>query len=217
MRYQAFIFDFDGVLADSVEVKTRAFELLYLPHGANIAQRVVQYHRENGGIPRRQKFRYFESVFLEAVPDSAKLDNLCSQFSKLVVDEVVKAKEIAGAKAFLQHWHGRLPMYINSASPDRELNTILEQRELHHFFDAVYGSTNSKTENHTKIISSGKYTPERVLFFGDTESDLKTARVCGTSFVGILSSPNSPLAQESDIVCVKNFNDMTNFFSKDFQ
>ena len=48
----ALIFDFDGVLADSVEVKTRAFAKLFQSYGPEIEDRVVKYHRNNGGMSR---------------------------------------------------------------------------------------------------------------------------------------------------------------------
>ena len=40
------------VLADSVEVKTRAFEALYLAHGPEVAAAVVRYHRDAPGGAR---------------------------------------------------------------------------------------------------------------------------------------------------------------------
>ncbi|MEE9509964.1 MAG: HAD hydrolase-like protein [Candidatus Bathyarchaeia archaeon] len=55
MKYQAFFFDFDGVLADSVEVKTRAFAKLFESYGPEIQARVVEHHRKNGGMTRKDK------------------------------------------------------------------------------------------------------------------------------------------------------------------
>ena len=49
-------FDFDGVIADSVNVKTEAFEKIYLPYGKEIAEKVINHHRENGGMSRFEKF-----------------------------------------------------------------------------------------------------------------------------------------------------------------
>ena len=55
MTVQAVFFDFDGVLADSVEVKTRAFYRLYEGHGPEVAAQVAAHHRANGGHePLRQ-------------------------------------------------------------------------------------------------------------------------------------------------------------------
>ena len=47
---KAIFWDFDGVIADSVNVKTDAFYELYLPYGKNIAEKVKEYHLANGGF-----------------------------------------------------------------------------------------------------------------------------------------------------------------------
>ena len=41
MKYKNIIFDFDGVLAESVHIKTHAFYLLYKQFGKEIAEKVV--------------------------------------------------------------------------------------------------------------------------------------------------------------------------------
>lgn len=47
--------DFDGVIKDSVSVKTLAFEKLFLPYGKKIAQKVKNHHEANGGVSRFEK------------------------------------------------------------------------------------------------------------------------------------------------------------------
>lgn len=191
--WQAFVFDFDGVLADSVEVKTRAFEALYLPHGPDVAARVVRHHREHGGMPRREKFRHYQAVFLGAAADEATLDRLCAAFSALVVDAVVAAPEIPGATGFLRAWHGRVPLFVDSATPDAELAVILKRRGLDGFFKSVYGSGDTKASNLAAILAHGGFDPSRVLFFGDAASDLRAAEACGVRFVGVARDAASPL------------------------
>ncbi|MHC1699614.1 MAG: HAD family hydrolase [Humidesulfovibrio sp.] len=191
--YQAFIFDFDGVLADSVEVKTRAFEALYLAHGPEVAAAVVRYHREHGGMPRREKFRRFETELLGRAADEAELDRLCAAFSRLVLDGVVEAAEIPGALAFLRRWQGRVPLFVNSATPDAELAVILERRGLDGYFQAAYGSDRPKAGNLATILAQGGFAPEKTLFFGDALSDHAAARHCGTGFLGIVRDAASPL------------------------
>ena len=193
--WQAFVFDFDGVLADSVEVKTRAFEALYLPHGRDVADQVVRHHREHGGMPRREKFAHYQAALLGRPADDAELDRLCEAFSKLVVDAVAEAPEIPGAEAFLRHWSGRVPLYVDSASPDEELAVILKRRGLDGLFRAVYGSHRGKAENLAAIIAEHGYDPARVLFFGDAVSDLRAAETCGAAFLGIVPDADGPLAR----------------------
>ena len=193
--HHAFIFDFDGVLADSVEVKTRAFEALYAPHGPEVAAAVVLHHREHGGMPRREKFRHYEAELLGRPADEAKLDRLCAAFSALVLEGVVDAEEIPGALAFLQRWHGRVPLFVNSATPDAELAVILRRRGLSRYFEAAYGSDRTKAENLAAILALGGFAPEKTLFFGDALSDYSAAQSCGTRFLGIAPRPDSPLVR----------------------
>ena len=57
-RFEAIFFDFDGVLVESVDIKTTAFARLYAGHGEPVADAVVAYHRQNMGTSRFVKFRY---------------------------------------------------------------------------------------------------------------------------------------------------------------
>ena len=61
---KAIIFDFDGVILDSVDVKTKAFKQMYSIYGDDVMRKVVDYHLLNGGISRYEKFKYFHENFL---------------------------------------------------------------------------------------------------------------------------------------------------------
>ena len=61
---KAIIFDFDGVILDSVDVKTKAFKQMYSIYGDDVMRKVVDYHLLNGGISRYKKFKYFHENFL---------------------------------------------------------------------------------------------------------------------------------------------------------
>mgnify|MGYP006077874289 FL=1 len=51
-KIKAIIFDYDGVIAESVNVKTEAFAELYKPYGTDIVQKVIKHHEANGGVSR---------------------------------------------------------------------------------------------------------------------------------------------------------------------
>ncbi|MDN5836247.1 MAG: HAD family hydrolase, partial [Nitrosospira sp.] len=91
--WQAIIFDFDGVVVESGDIKTQAFANLYRAHGETVMAAVVQYHRTNGGMSRYQKFHYFQQHLLEKPPltpdEEQQLDRL---FSELVVEAVVASE-----------------------------------------------------------------------------------------------------------------------------
>lgn len=204
--WQAFFFDFDGVLADSVEVKTRAFARLFEPFGAEIEARVVDHHRRHSGVTRVDKFRHYYQEFLRQPLDEAGLADLCRRFARLVVDEVVAAPEISGAEAFLRAWHGRLPFFVVSATPEEEIQEIVRRRGWSQYFKEVRGAPRSKRDNLEILLQAYGLEPARCLFFGDAESDYRAAAAWGVAFLGILPGPEAPLLKAvPQVKWVKDF------------
>ena len=193
MQYKALFFDFDGVLADSVEVKTRAFAEIFKEFGPRVQEKVVEHHRSNGGMTRKDKFVYYYKNFVKLPLSSAELEGLCRKFSALVVDEVVDSDEIPGALNILKKWSVSVPCFIVSATPDDEIIKIVTRRGLAGHFREILGSGRTKTENLSHLLKKYDLFPETSIFFGDAESDYRAAMACGVHFFGILPSPNAPL------------------------
>lgn len=192
LRFDAIAFDFDGVLVESVDVKTRAFAELYRPYGESIVNQVVDYHLAHGGISRYKKFRHFHRVFLNRELDSVEEKQLGDQFSALVEEAVIAAPMVAGAFDFLSRHQTGLPMFVVSGTPDDELQRIVDKRELRHFFKGTYGSPRSKADLLREIIDRGSFSPGRLLMVGDATTDYEGACGAGTAFIGrvAMGQPN---------------------------
>ncbi|MBW2004226.1 MAG: HAD family hydrolase [Deltaproteobacteria bacterium] len=195
MRYKAFFFDFDGVIADSVEVKTKAFAKLFEPFGQELVDKVIDHHRRHGGMTRVDKFQHYYKEFLKISLDDDRLQELCYIFSRLVTNEVIAAPEIPGAEDFLKKWHKKLFCFIVSATPDAEIIKIVDQRGLKPYFREVLGSSRSKQRNIEFLVNKYSLQPENCLFFGDAESDYRAAMACRIDFIGIVRGQNAPLLQ----------------------
>jgi beta-phosphoglucomutase-like phosphatase (HAD superfamily) len=195
--WQAFFFDFDGVLADSVEVKTWAFARLFAPYGPEIEAKVVDHHRRHSGVTRVDKFRHYYQEFLGRPLGEEGLADLCRRFASLVVDEVVAAPEIPGAEAFLSHWVERLPCFVVSATPEEEIRAIVKLRNWARYFREVMGAPRSKRENLEILLGRYQLMPDRCLFFGDADSDYRAAQACGVHFLGILPNQQAPLLKSA--------------------
>ena len=180
------VFDFDGVLADSVEVKTEAFAALYEPYGEKIVQKVRQHHRENGGVSRYDKLKYYHKTFLNKPLTLDELESLSYKFSGLVVNKVIAAPEIPASKALLEYCikAGKYCV-INSATPIDELQVILAKRGLSDFFSEVYGSPASKEENLRMLLQRVDYTVEDGVFLGDALTDFEAAQGVNMDFIGV--------------------------------
>lgn len=186
--WQAVFFDFDGVIADSVQVKTRAFGQLFQPYGERIVKQVMDFHLANGGMPRYQKFIYYYKQFLGREIEEQELKTLGEQFSALVLDGVVAAELIAGALESLQKLREQqIPAFVVSGTPHDEMQTVVRKKGLAAYFTEVHGSPRNKTEIVTALLEKYALQAAQCLFIGDALADLKAAQNCGTAFLGIKS------------------------------
>ena len=181
-----FVFDFDGVIADSIEVKTEAFYEIYKNFGQEIAEKVIEHHKLNGGMSRFEKFRHYHKYFLDISIDDKELEKLCSDFSLKVKQGVIDSNEIKGSEEFLHRLTeiGKV-CAVNSATPQEEIEEIVLKRGLAKYFSYIYGSPTSKEENLKNIMSISGNKKEEVIFFGDATADLYAARNLDIDFFGI--------------------------------
>ena len=89
------IFDFDGVIAESVQIKTEAFASLYNQYGTNVINKVIDHHEENGGMSRFEKIKFYHTSYLNKMISDDEINELANQFSKLVVKSSLMGTWIA--------------------------------------------------------------------------------------------------------------------------
>ena len=58
-QYQQIIFDFDGVILDSNQIKSNAFSNSLIDEDKELVKLFIAFHKKNGGISRFKKFDYF--------------------------------------------------------------------------------------------------------------------------------------------------------------
>ena len=139
--WEAIIFDFDGVVVESGEIKTQAFANLYREHGETIMAEVARYHVLHGGMSRYEKFRYFQHHLLEKPPLTVEEERILdTRFSELVVEAVIASESVAGAAELIRREAERIPLFVASGTPEAELKTIVALRRLARYFTAVRGS-----------------------------------------------------------------------------
>jgi len=196
------IFDFDGVLVNSVVIKTNAFVFIYKEYGSGIVDKVINHHRLNGGISRYKKFEYYHNTFLNYKLNSNELDALDEKFSNYVVNKVVNCAEIVGAHDFLKKNYKEKHLFINSATPVNEINKIVDLKRWRHYFRGVYGSPNSKVENIYNILEGAEVGEDKKhnlsIFFGDARSDYIAAVETGVEFV-LIDHSNPPFPGQDKI------------------
>ena len=178
-------FDFDGVLCDSVDVKTQAFRALYADAGPGVQDALTAYHLAHGGVSRDHKIRYAEQTLLGRAGDAETVRARSAWFAELVVDRVIAAPMLPGAMACLQRLAGTRPVAVVSGTPEDELHRIVEAKGLAHLFDTVRGAPTDKATHLARLLAQYGARPGRTVMVGDALTDLAAADCCGTRFLGI--------------------------------
>jgi HAD superfamily hydrolase (TIGR01549 family) len=174
MKVKYILFDFDGVLAESVNIKTEAFRQMYLSYGVGFAQKVVDHHLVNGGMSRYEKVKVYNEEWLGEEINQEKIEVLSQRFSDLVVDGVVNSQEVTGAYDFLNS-ASNYKKYIITGTPTVEIKSILERRKMDHFFEEIYGSPEKKDFWVKEILRNENILPEECVFIGDALADYNAA------------------------------------------
>jgi phosphoglycolate phosphatase-like HAD superfamily hydrolase len=180
---QAIFFDFDGVIADSVHIKTEAFEKLYKPYGNNIVNLVRKHHLEHGGISRYEKIRYYHENYLKKRINEAEINNLADIYSTFVCNAVIDSQFIPGVIDLLNKIYQKIELFVISATPHDEINKIVEKKGIKKYFKLVCGSPKKKATWIDYILKSYNISNKSSIFIGDMMADYLAAEHSSVRFI----------------------------------
>lgn len=184
------IFDFDGVICDSVNIKTEAFLELYKEYDQNILGKIREFHLKNGGVSRFEKIKFFEESILQRSFTKNDLMILSNKFSEIVTQKVVNSEYIFGSLQFLKQCKLKLKVFLCTATPQFEIEKILIAKDIKQYFDDVYGSPEDKYVLFQKLLFTHKLECENLIYFGDSISDYEVAKFYNIDFIGITNKIN---------------------------
>ena len=183
-RFRGIVFDFDGVILESADVKTDAFVELYASHGAAVVARVREHHLANLGVSRFKKFAWIAENVLGGPLSDADSAALGQRFSDLALAKVLAAPFVPGAEAALAALAARgLVMFVASGTPHDELQLIVNHRGLAGSFREVHGAPREKPEIVGDVLARHGLAAGEVLFIVDGITDYQAARAAGTEFL----------------------------------
>ncbi|MBA3819480.1 MAG: HAD family hydrolase [Deltaproteobacteria bacterium] len=182
-KLRAIVFDFDGVVLESADVKTDAFMALYESYGPEIVRQVREHHLQNMGISRFKKFTWIAEHLLGTTLTEAELVELGERFSALALERVLAAPFVPGADIALAELSAQYPLFVASGTPHEELTMIVERRGLAPRFREVHGTPVEKPTILRDVMSRFSFDCTEVLFIGDGMSDYKAARETGVEFL----------------------------------
>jgi len=180
------VFDFDGTLVDSNAIKHRCLDevVASLPGGAD----ALAMARGGGG----DRYRIFQAVARGLNPadppndTSALARTLAAEYTRRCLQGIAAAPERRGAHAALRALRRRgVKVWINSATPERDMRALLRARGILSLVDGALGGPRSKRQNLRAILAAERAKPRQAVVVGDGTDDEAAARRVGTWFVAV--------------------------------
>lgn len=180
--HKLIFWDFDGVIKDSVCVKTDAFEQMFQPYGVEIVERVRTHHLANGGVSRFEKFPLYLEWVGEKVTQE-KVADCCLRFSALVLRGVIDAPWVQGVEDILRSNPRRQEFVLVTATPQTEIEEILVAINLRICFSKVFGAPVSKNDAIRKCLEKREFDALQCLMIGDSKADWDAALANNVPFL----------------------------------
>ena len=186
-KYKSIIFDCDGVILNSNEIKTEAFRKILSEFDKSAVKELINYHQNNGGISRYIKLDYFLTNILPKYSKAPlkkkdKLISLLKAYGKecrksLLNSEV--AEELAKLKALTYN----IPWIIVSGGDQKELRDIFKNKNLSKYFDGgIFGSPEKKIDIIKRQEKQGLINYPAI-FLGDSKIDHLVAKNLNIDFL----------------------------------
>lgn len=180
--YNTIVFDCDGVVLNSNQVKTQAFYEAAVPYGEEAAQALVAYHARNGGISRYRKFEYFLREILADERGGPSIEDLLRTYAGSVWQGLMTCEVSSGIET-LREMTSHANWMIVSGGDQQELHQVFSRRGLSNLFDGgIFGSPDNKDLILSREIASGNIKKPGI-FIGDSRYDYEAAKRAGLDFL----------------------------------
>ena len=179
---KAIIWDFDGVIKDSVDLKGEAFKKLFEDQKIYIKNKIYKHHKNNGGLSRFIKLQKY--LDWSSYENNIKNLNLfAKKFSELVVKEVISANYIDGIENYLRGNQNRQKFFLVTATPEEEILKITKKLEIFDYFKIIIGYPKTKEEGFELILNESGMDNADFIVIGDSLSEYNAANKYSLKFV----------------------------------
>lgn len=179
------IFDFDGVILDSMHTRSEGFRKIFKEYDKNKVEELISYHLDNGGLSRFIKIRYFFEKLLFKEIREEEILSFANKYSEIMRKELLNEKYlIKETVSFIKKNNSKTKMFIASGSEEKELRFINEFFKLDSYFLGIFGSPRNKIDIVKLIIENNKLNISETVLVGDSINDYDAAKKNNIRFFG---------------------------------
>lgn len=176
MMVKTIFWDFDGVILDSMKVRDWGFEQIFKSFKKEDVERLLKYHRENGGLSRYVKIRYFFEELLSQSIDEEEVLIYAEKFSRLMRKELINPNNlIVDSVKFIKNNFNRYNFHIVSGSDQEELRFLCKELNINNYFKSINGSPTDKSILIKNILKNNVDSIENCCVIGDSINDYEAA------------------------------------------
>jgi phosphoglycolate phosphatase len=197
------VFDFDGTLVDSNDIKTETF--FNIAHSWDPSGEIVgEVLRCWPSADRYEKTKKIAEGLISRrlLPPNASVEEwshrLANEYTVRCKNNIACCQEMPGASQSLGELteKGYL-LFINSATPKKPLRQILNLRNWSHFFQDVYGAEATKADNLRRISRETGTTKNEIVHIGDQRDDLQATEQFGCHFIAMAAPNSGPIGRQN--------------------
>lgn len=183
MSIKCVLWDFDGVILDSMHIRDLGFVKVLSEFPEAKVNELLKYHRINGGLSRYHKFRYFfEQILSESITEE-DVNKYAESFSIIMRELLTDPSNlIQDTISFIAENFDKYEFHIVSGSDQQELRFLCDKLNLSRYFVSISGSPRVKKELVEKLIGELPYSREEMVLIGDSLNDYEAASINGIEF-----------------------------------
>lgn len=179
------IFDFDGVILDSLKVREFGFREIFKSFPNEQVEKLITYHTQNGGWSRFVKIKYFFNEILKKDITQDEIETYAKNYSTIMKENLTNTNNlIEETVEFIKNNSTLFNMHIASGSEQNELRYLNQELGISNYFHSIHGSPTPKIELVKDIVLQNNYLPQETLLIGDSINDYEAAYENNISFFG---------------------------------
>lgn len=184
-KYKNFLFDCDGVILDSNQIKSEGFRIALSNEDTKLVDQFLDYHKDNQGIDRYNKIKFFLSEIKKVEYCDKDFNFIIKKYSDYCLKELVRAPLVQGITEFLEYLkQEKRNCFVVSGSDQVELREIFRVKGLDSYFSGIYGSPETKIMILNKLFQDDLINDSSI-FYGDAKSDMLAAENHSIEFIYI--------------------------------